>query len=302
MRLFESASEASVFEDAAWLQPLSSPPGGRPLCRDGDLGAMAACLSQALKVGQGRNIVICGKPGTGKTVCAKFLLDEVRRHADENIVPLASAYVNAGQTGSPYYTLLEIVEGLEVSVPESGWQMFRLKQALGNITKEKAVVIGIDEVDSLLLDEREPLVYYLNRQPRTTLILILNKVEEAAALSSRALSTLQPEFFLLRPYTPEEAEAILKDRAEKAFRPNTLSPGLLKVVARAASEAQDLRFGLSVLLSAGLLAEEEGRTKIVAEDVSQAIHGKTVLGRLRELRALKKRVEATREGRDSQFN
>jgi len=59
--------------------------------------------------------------------------------------------------------------------------------------------VAIDEVDVLSLKEKEPLVYYLNRQPKTTLILISNKIEDAAQLPERALSTLSHGFSYLNP-------------------------------------------------------------------------------------------------------
>jgi len=63
-------------------------------------------------------------------------------------------------------------------------------------------------------------------------------------------------------------------------------------VAQAASEAQDIRLGFTILLTAGLLAEENGKSKIETEDVNSAIKSESTLGLIRELDALKKKVEA----------
>jgi len=80
----------------------------------------------------------------------------------------SAVYVNAGRTRTPYYTMLEIVKGLGFDVPEAGWQMFRLKSTFENTLKEKAIVVAIDEVDAIIYKEREPIIYYLNRQPKTS--------------------------------------------------------------------------------------------------------------------------------------
>ena len=290
MTLFKSR-ENSVFKEAAWLQPLSDPPSDKPLCRDEDLKTMALFLSDVFKTGQARNLFIYGKPGTGKTVCVQYLLSEIRRHAHEKHVPLAAVYVNAGKTRTPYYTMLEIVKELGLNVPDRGWQMFRLKQALENARKDRAIAVAIDEVDAIIFKEKEPLVYYLNRQPKTTLILLSNKIEDATSLPNCALSTLQPKLLRLEPYTPKEAKTILAERVEKALQPGAISDKLLDIVAEATSKAEDIRLGFAILLSASLQAEKAGKTTIEADDVRFAIKNEMRLERLKELESMKKKLE-----------
>lgn len=280
MTLFQD-KESRIFKDAGWLQPLSVPPSGKPLCRDEDLKIMAGFLCNLFKIGQARNLFVFGKPGTGKTVCAQYLLSEIRKYAEDNDVSLAPVYVDAGKTRTPYYTMLEIVKSLGLYVPSCGWQMFRLKQAFENARKDQAIVVAIDEVDAIILKEKEPLIYYLNRQPKTTLILLSNKIEDATSLPSRALSTLQPKLLRLEPYTTEEAKTILADRVEKAFQPNTLSDKLLTVVAETTSKAEDIRLGFSILISAGLFAERNGKTRVKAEDIQKAIESETRLEQIK---------------------
>jgi Cdc6-like AAA superfamily ATPase len=282
MTLFQQR-ESRIFKDARLLQPLSDPPSGKPLCRDADLRDMASSLSDLFTTGQARNLFIDGKPGTGKTVCVQYLLSEIRKHAEENHVPLIAVYVNAGKTRTPYYTMLEIVKESGLNVPNSGWQMFRLKQAFENLRKDKVVVVAIDEVDAIIFKEKEPLVYYLNRQPKTTLILVSNKIEDATNLPNRALSTLQPELFSTEPYTPEETKTILAERAEKAFQQGAFSDKLLEIVAEVTSKTEDIRLGFSILLSAGILAEKSGKTNVDAADIKSAIKNETKLGYIKSL-------------------
>jgi len=112
-----------ILEDSRWLQPLSDPPGGRPLCCDGHLNLMATHLRDLFATGQARNLFIYGEPGTGKTVMVKYVLGEVAKRASEARLSVQTAYVNAGITRNPYYTMQEIVKQLGVSVPCAGWQM-----------------------------------------------------------------------------------------------------------------------------------------------------------------------------------
>jgi cell division control protein 6 len=297
MTLFQ-IRESHIFKDARWLQPLSDLPSGKPLCREADLETMALFLSDVFTTSQARNLFIYGKPGTGKTVCVQYLLSEIRKHAEENHVPLIGVYVNAGKTRTPYYTMLEIVKALGLDVPDRGWQMFRLKQAFEDARKDKAIVVAIDEVDSIIFKEKEPLVYYLNRQPKTTLILVSNKIEDATGLPIRALSTLQLKLFRLEPYTPQEAKTILAERVEKALQRGAISDKLLDIIAEVASKAEDIRLGFSTLLYAGLLAEKAGKTKVDAEDIKSAIQSETRLEQIkdqdRKLKAIKEQLAAIR--------
>jgi len=135
-------------------------------------------------------------------------------------------------------------------------------------------------------------VYYLNRQPKTTLILVSNKIEDATSLPSRALSTLQPKLLRLEPYTPEEAKIILAERVGKALQPGAISDKLLDIIAEVASKVEDIRLGFSILLSSGLLAEEAGKTKVDAEDIKLAIQSET---RLEHIKGLMERIKELKD-------
>jgi archaeal cell division control protein 6 len=290
MSSFET-KRSNIFEDASWLDPLSNPPGGMPLCRDEYLKLMASHISEVFRTGRARNLFIWGPPGTGKTVCVQYLLKEIQQHAEDIKVSVATTYVNAGRTRNPYYTLLEIVKQLGLAVPDVGWQFFRLKRAFENMLKDTAVVIAIDEVESILFKEKEPLIYYLNRQPKTTLILISNKLSQATQLPERCLSTLQPATIKLEPYTGAEALKILKARAEHAFKPGAISNELLDTVSKATGDMADIRLGISMLLTAGQSAEQAGRPVINRKDVELAVNNAERIKDLTKINVLSKRIK-----------
>jgi cell division control protein 6 len=281
---------ANIIKDARWLQPLSDPPNGKPLCRESDLKLIASHLTDLFRTGQERNLFIYGKPGTGKTACAKYVLSEVAKHAHETNAPVLTAYVNAGKTRTPYYTMAEIVKQLGVNVPCAGWQMFRLKQAFEGLLLEKPVLVAIDEVDSIIFKEKEPLVYYLSRQPKTTLILISNDVDDVVKLPERALSTLQPVLMPVEPYTREEIMQILKERLERACKPNTITDNLLSTIANTVCNVGDVRFGFRVLLTAALSAEKARRQTIEAGDIASAVEEENRVRKLRELETLRDKL------------
>jgi cell division control protein 6 len=251
---------------------------------------MARHLADVFVTGQARNLFIYGPPGTGKTVCVKHLLSEVARHASEAGLPIRTVYVNAGKTRTPYYTMEEVVKQLGVAVPNAGWQMFRLKQALELALTEKPALIAIDEADSILFKEKEPLVYYLSRQPNTTLILISNSLDDVIKLPEKTLSTLHPILINTEPYNLEQITQILEERAEHAFKPNTISNKLLTTIAKKVSEVGDVRFGLRILLTAGLLAEKTRKQTIEPTEIASAIEEENRVRKLRELEALRDKL------------
>lgn len=251
---------------------------------------MAHHLGDLFRVGTARNLFIHGPPGTGKTVCVMHVLSEVDKHARETNKPVQSVYVNAGKTRNPYYTMAEIVKQLGVVVPFAGWQMFRFKHAFEDRLTKKSLLIAIDEVDSILYKEKEPLVYYLNRQPRTTLILISNNIDDVINLPQRALSTLQPILIPMQAYTTREALQILKERTERACNPNTIPDQLLTAIAKTTSDNGDIRFGLRVLLAAAQQADTEQKTAIDAQDVKSAVKQENRIRKLQEFETLKDQV------------
>ncbi|MEM2953847.1 MAG: hypothetical protein QXU21_06200 [Candidatus Bathyarchaeia archaeon] len=184
-----------------------------------------------------------------------------------------------------------------LNVPDVGWQMFRLKQAFEKLLTDMSVVIAIDEVDAILAKEKEPLIYYLNRQPKTTLILISNKIEDATQIPERALSTLQPKLISLNPYTKEETKEILRARVRHAFNPSVLPDNLLDEVAKVTSELGDIRLGFSILLSAGYSAERAGRNKIAGEDIKSAFESERTTEILKAIGEMQKRLKKRKQGK-----
>jgi len=268
--LFRIGKSSMVFRDVGWLQPLSPSPSGVPVGREAELRAISTCLADVFEGGVGRNVFVYGKSGTGKTFCVRYVLDRVRAFVEAKGLDVLVVYVNAGKTRNPYFTLLEIVRAVGVDAPSSGWQFSRLKEEFERVRADRSIIIAIDEFESLIFKQREPLVYYLNRQPKITLILISNKFEDITGLADRAKSTLQALPVKFACYSVEVARKILVERIERAFQPDTVEEKHIDWLAEVASKVGDVRVCFNILLTAGLLAECEGKTKLEKEHFHSA--------------------------------
>lgn len=268
--LFRVGKSSTVFRDVGWLQPLSPSPSGVPVGREAELRAIAACLADVFKCGVGRNVFVYGRPGTGKTFCVRYVLDRVLAFVEAKGLDVLVVYVNVGKTRGPYFTLLEIVRAVGVDAPSSGWQFSRLKEEFERIRADKPIIVAIDEFESLIFKQREPLVYYLNRQPKVTLVLISNKFEDISGLPGRAKSSLQALPIEFEGYGKDVAKKILMERVEKAFQPGVVEEKFVDWLAEFPSKVGDIRVCFNILLTAGLLAEYEGKTKLESEHFKNA--------------------------------
>jgi Cdc6-like AAA superfamily ATPase len=237
------------------------------------MATLRSLVLESIRSQAASSIFIFGGPGTGKTLSVRAALSEVtnlikRRKIDAHLV-----YVNAGQTRSPYYTMLEIVRQMGINAAPSGWQFARLKFEFERARDAKPTIIAVDEVDSLLYKEREPLIYYLNRQPYVTLVLISNSFSDVANLPARAKSSLQPIPLVFYPYNARQAGEILKERAKHAFKPGTVPADVLQAAAKAAGKLGDIRFGFNLLLLAGLAGEASRRSTVSIKDLNSFLSG-----------------------------
>lgn len=120
--------ESTILREASYLQPLSDPPEMQIEAREDLLRLLRTVLAESLRSASNRTVFLYGPPGTGKTLCARSILQELRTYYEKKNKPIHIAYVNAGQTRNPYYTLLAITQQMGVKAPSSGWQFTRLKQ------------------------------------------------------------------------------------------------------------------------------------------------------------------------------
>ncbi|HSU72930.1 MAG TPA: cell division control protein Cdc6, partial [Candidatus Binatia bacterium] len=143
--------------------------------------------------------------------------------------------------------------------------------------QKQVVVLILDEIDELVGKAGDELLYNLTRinnelkQAQIAIVGISNDLIFTDTLDPRVKSSLSEEELVFPPYDALQLQDILRDRAEKAFRPGALESGVIeKCAARAASDNGDARRALELLRVAGELAERQNLDHIALRQLDLA--------------------------------
>jgi len=235
------------------------------------LGEMVAPILKATRCS---NIFIYGKTGTGKTAVVKYVLNKLSLKAAEFGSPVKTCYVNCQLAGTEYRIFSSLCDVLSVNIPFTGLALGEVFDRFKNglETRKLMLIIVLDEIDALVKDRGDILLYELTRinetlhGSKTAVIGISNDLRFKEFLDPRVLSSLSEEEIVFRPYDAGELQDILLERARCAFHDGVLLQGALSLCAAlAAAEHGDARRALDLLRVAGELAEREA-AKNVTED------------------------------------
>lgn len=227
---------------------------------------LASCIKLLLAGRMGKNLLITGSPGIGKTAAVRWVLREMEEKGlDEQVKPI---YVNCWKKDTAHKILLDICSQLSYKWVQNK-NTDELFKEVAAILNKKAAVIVLDEVDKL---ESEQAVYQLLEDiNRKCIFLITNEKDWLAKLDSRLRSRLTAELMDFRAYSLKETEDILKARAMHAFAPNAWEDEALSVIAECAYNLADIRAGLFLLREAGNIAEAKFLRKIGREHAELAV-------------------------------
>ena len=240
------------------------------------IGEMVAPI---LKAARCSNIFIYGKTGTGKTAVVKYVLNKLSQKAAEFGSPMRACYVNCRLAGTEYRVFSSLCDVLDINIPFTGLALGEVFDRFKNglETRKLILVTVLDEIDALVKDKGDTLLYELTRinetlhNSKTTVIGISNDLRFKEFLDPRVLSSLSEEETVFRPYDAGELQDILFERAKSAFHAGVLLDGAVSLCAAlAAAEHGDARRALDLLRVAGELVEREGAKNVTEDHIRRA--------------------------------
>jgi cell division control protein 6 len=245
--------------------------------RDEETKTLAHVLSTIFKGARPSNLLLFGKPGTGKTAAARNVVERLAKKANELKMDVTVLFVNAKTAGSAYKVLFEIAEELGIN-KEHGKRVHFTGLSMGEATdrvlqfiqkKKLNLVLVIDEIDSLVDKSGDDILYNFTRANQRmkggfiTLVGISNSLTFKDKLDPRVRSSLSEEELVFNPYMVDQLRQILQDRANSAFNEGAISNAAVNLCAAIAGrEHGDARKAIDLLRVAAELAEREGATRV----------------------------------------
>lgn len=242
--------------------------------REDQIQKVAGILAPALRIEKPSNMFIYGKSGSGKTLTVRHVSESMTQIAEKNNLPVRIFYLNCKLkrvADTEYRLIAELARFLKTEIPATGLPTDEVYKIFLDILEKNKIlmVIILDEIDQLVAKSSDQILYSLTRinselkQSQISIIGISNDLMFTNNLDPRVKSSLSEEELVFPPYNAIQLQAILKERASKAFRKGAVSEGVLeKCAAYAAREHGDARRALDLLRVAGELAERGNSTKI----------------------------------------
>ncbi|MEW6603247.1 MAG: AAA family ATPase [Thermoproteota archaeon] len=245
--------------------------------RDEETRTLAQVLSTIFKNARPSNLLLFGKPGTGKTAAARNVVERLSKKASELKMDVKVLFINAKSAGSAYKVLFEIAEELGIN-KEHEKQVHFTGLSMGEATdrilqyiqkKKLSIVLVIDEIDSLVDKSGDDILYNFTRANQKmkggfiTLIGISNSLTFKDKLDPRVRSSLSEEELVFNPYTVDQLRQILHERAKVSFNECAISDAAVNLCAAIAGrEHGDARKAIDLLRVSAELAEREGATRV----------------------------------------
>jgi cell division control protein 6 len=276
--------EDPIFVKKELLEINHLPEEGRIVGRDEEIKDLANAVNPAIFGQSPSNVLIYGKTGTGKSLCAKHVSKRLVSTAADEDVLAEFAYVDCAQDSTETQAVQTLSSSLNdpeetgISIPDKGIATSTYYKRLWDILDHQyeVVLIILDEIDKL---EDDDILMQLSRAGeagkvencKIGVIGISNKIKyKEEQLNERVKSSLCEREFVFPPYDGNQLNEIMTARKD-AFRDGVLDESVIpKAAALAAREHGDARQAIDILRYAGEIAQSQGASKVTEEFVVDA--------------------------------
>ena len=253
--------------------------------RNSEQEQITQTLIPILKHSRPSNLLVYGKPGTGKTLVVKKILSQIQKRVEKTNFPIKLVYANSKEETTLYGLLVSFGRELgllDKELPSTGLAISEVFKRLLKTIEENHynVVFVIDEIDHLvhlISKTGNDVLYQLTRanerlkKGTLTLVGISNDLTFKDRLDPRVISSLGEEEIVFTNYTVEQLKKILEDRIQLAFIKGAIEESSVNLcAAMAGREHGDARRAIDLLRVAGEIAEREQSNIVNEEHVRKA--------------------------------
>jgi archaeal cell division control protein 6 len=229
--------------------------------REAQIEELKACLEPAVRKQKPVHAWLYGRPGSGKTSTAKFILRQF-----ESRTPVQGIYINCWEHATLHSVVDKIVRELRLLRTDQQNTSVKLERFERHIADQPFIIV-LDEIDQPASKERNAIIYNLCRLEKVGLVCICNSRSFLYELDERIKSRLNPKQIEFRLYTVNDLSSILEQRAKVGLLPGSWNRDKLERIAKLAEG--DARVAIQTLKRAADYAQLKGVREISDEHIEK---------------------------------